>query len=123
MLTHKQKELLEVIIDKSRTDDIVPSYEEMADLIGLKSKSGVHRIIDGLEERGYIRRLPNRHRAIEVIKSPEGKTGYARLALSHARLLAALKGVAGEPTTGQLKVVSDAAIMEAWAAIDAAPEA
>jgi repressor LexA len=71
MLTRKQHELLSFI--QTRLDDsgISPSFEEMKEALDLKSKSGVHRLISALEERGFIRRLPNRARALEVIREPE----------------------------------------------------
>ena len=71
MLTAKQRELL-LFIDKSlKQDGISPSFDEMREALDLKSKSGVHRLISALEERGFIRRLPNRARALEVVKLPE----------------------------------------------------
>lgn len=71
MLTRKQHELLIYIHDRLADDGISPSFEEMKDALGLKSKSGVHRLISALEERDFIRRLPNRARALEVLKIPE----------------------------------------------------
>lgn len=71
MLTHKQMELLRFIQDRLQSDGVPPSFDEMKDALDLKSKSGIHRLITGLEERGFIRRLANRARAIEVIKLPE----------------------------------------------------
>jgi len=71
MLTRKQHELLIYIHDRLADDGISPSFEEMKDALGLKSKSGVHRLISALEERDFIRRLPNRARALEVLKVPE----------------------------------------------------
>ncbi len=71
MLTKKQYQLL-IYIDKNlRENGISPSFDEMKDALNLKSKSGIHRLISGLEERGFIRRLPNRARALEVIQLPE----------------------------------------------------
>lgn len=72
MLTQKQKELLLFIHDRMRADGVPPSFDEMKDALDLKSKSGIHRLITALVERGFIRRLPHRARAIEVIKLPEG---------------------------------------------------
>lgn len=72
MLTRKQKELLLLIRDKLAEDGIPPSFDEMKVALGLKSKSGIHRLITGLEERGFIRRLPHRARALEVLRMPEG---------------------------------------------------
>ena len=71
MLTRKQYELLCYIHDHLAEQGVSPSFEEMKDALDLKSKSGVHRLISALEERGFIRRLPNRARAIEVIKLPD----------------------------------------------------
>ena len=72
MLTKKQKDLLLFIHEKMSEDDIPPSFEEMKDALGLKSKSGIHRLISALVERGYIERLPHRARALEIKKLPDG---------------------------------------------------
>ncbi len=72
MLTKKQKELLLLIHDRMQNGDIAPSFDEMREALGLKSKSGIHRLITGLVERGYLERLPHRARALEVKKLPEG---------------------------------------------------
>ena len=71
MLTAKQHELILFIQQRLEETGISPSFEEMKDALDLKSKSGVHRLISALEERGFIRRLPNRARALEVLKQPE----------------------------------------------------
>ena len=71
MLTKKQKNLLLFINKKLRSSGVSPSYEEMKHSLNLKSKSGIHRLISALEERGFIRRLPHKARALEVIKLPE----------------------------------------------------
>ena len=71
MLTKKQKNLLLFINKKLRSSGVSPSYEEMKNSLNLKSKSGIHRLISALEERGFIRRLPHKARALEVIKLPE----------------------------------------------------
>ena len=71
MLTKKQKNLLLFINKKLRSTGVSPSYEEMKQSLNLKSKSGIHRLISALEERGFIRRLPHKARALEVIKLPE----------------------------------------------------
>ena len=71
MLTQKQKDLLLFIHDRMQSSGVPPSFDEMKDALDLKSKSGIHRLIMALVERGFIRRLPNRARAIEVIKLPE----------------------------------------------------
>ena len=75
MLTRKQAELLRFIQERLRESGVPPSFDEMKDALDLKSKSGIHRLIMALEERGFIRRLPNRARALEVIKLPEGAGG------------------------------------------------
>jgi len=72
MLTRKQKELLLLIRDRLAADGVPPSFDEMKVALGLKSKSGIHRLITGLEERGFIKRLPHRARALEIIRIPEG---------------------------------------------------
>jgi repressor LexA len=71
MLTRKQYELLVYIDKQLRQNGVSPSFDEMKDALGLKSKSGIHRLITGLEERGFIRRLPHRARALEVVRLPE----------------------------------------------------
>ena len=71
MLTAKQRELLLFIDSRLNESGISPSFDEMREALDLKSKSGVHRLISALEERGFIRRLPNRARALEVVKLPE----------------------------------------------------
>jgi repressor LexA len=71
MLTRKQLELLMFINERLKESGIPPSYDEMKDALDLRSKSGIHRLITALEERGFIRRLPNRARALEVIKLPD----------------------------------------------------
>ena len=73
MLTRKQHELLLYINERLSETGVSPSFEEMKDALDLKSKSGVHRLISALEERGFIRRLPNRARALEVLRMPEMK--------------------------------------------------
>ncbi|WP_394653627.1 transcriptional repressor LexA [uncultured Sphingomonas sp.] len=73
MLTKKQHELICFINDSLNESGVSPSFEEMKEALDLKSKSGVHRLISALEERGFLRRLPNRARALEVLKMPERK--------------------------------------------------
>ena len=75
MLTRKQHELLRFIHERLREAGVPPSFDEMKDALDLKSKSGVHRLIMALEERGFIRRLPNRARALEVLRLPDGIAG------------------------------------------------
>tara|TARA_B100001027_G_scaffold211634_1_gene180053 strand:- start:702 stop:1322 length:621 start_codon:yes stop_codon:yes gene_type:complete len=74
MLTHQQQKLLQFINNFQLKSNVTPSFDEMKDGLGLKSKSGIHRILSALEERGYIRKLNNRARAIEVLKIPKNKT-------------------------------------------------
>src|SRR6188508_977136 len=71
MLTAKQRELLLFVNRRLGDTGVSPSFDEMREALDLKSKSGVHRLISALEERGFIRRLPNRARALEVVKLPE----------------------------------------------------
>src|ERR1700677_2550178 len=75
MLTRKQYELLRFISERLKESGVPPSFDEMKDALDLRSKSGIHRLITALEERVFIRRLPNRARAIEVIKLPELSAG------------------------------------------------
>jgi repressor LexA len=71
MLTRKQHELLMFINQRINGAGVSPSFDEMKDALGLKSKSGIHRLITGLEERGFIRRLPHRARALEILRMPQ----------------------------------------------------
>ncbi len=82
MLTRKQLELLLFINERLKEEGVPPSFEEMKEALNLQSKSGVHRLIVALEERGFLKRMPNRARALEVIKLPE----------SHSPSLGAKKG-------------------------------
>lgn len=75
MLTKKQLDLLEFIQKRLQRDGVPPSFDEMKDALDLRSKSGIHRLITALEERGFIRRLAHRARAIEVLKLPESLGG------------------------------------------------
>lgn len=72
MLTRKQRELLLLIRDRLAEEGVPPSFDEMKDSLGLRSKSGIHRLITGLEERGFIKRLPHRARALEIVRLPDG---------------------------------------------------
>ena len=78
MLTRKQFELLRFIHERLKESGVPPSFDEMKDALDLRSKSGIHRLITALEERGFIRRLPNRARALEVIKLPESVASSGR---------------------------------------------
>ena len=75
MLTRKQHELIRFIQARLEESGVSPSFEEMKEALDLKSKSGVHRLISALEERGFIRRLPNRARALEVLRQPDDVSG------------------------------------------------
>jgi repressor LexA len=92
MLTRKQRELLQFIQERLGDTGISPSFDEMKDALGLKSKSGVHRLITGLEERGFIRRLPHRARALEVTRLSDDQMGRSEQAKGAA---AASAGDAG----------------------------
>jgi len=71
VLTRKQNELLMFINKRLNDDGVSPSFDEMKEALRLKSKSGIHRLITGLEERGFLRRLPHRARALQVLKLPD----------------------------------------------------
>jgi len=77
MLTAKQSQLLQFIDRRQRETGVSPSFDEMKAALGLKSKSGVHRLISALEERGFLRRLPNRARALEILHMPERQPSLA----------------------------------------------
>jgi repressor LexA len=81
MLTAKQHELLQFIQRRLEATGISPSFEEMKEALDLKSKSGVHRLISALEERGFIRRLPNRARALEVVREAENVAAERKIAV------------------------------------------
>ncbi|MBO4521373.1 MAG: transcriptional repressor LexA [Alphaproteobacteria bacterium] len=97
MLTKRQYQLLMLIEKKLREDGVSPSFEEMKEAIGLKSKSGIHRLISGLEERGFIRRLPNKARALEILRLPDNQ---AETALS-------AKGLISKQTTQSFSRLSE----------------
>ena len=82
MLTVKQRELLLFIDSRLKESGVSPSFDEMREALELKSKSGVHRLISALEERQFIRRLPNRARALEVIKMPDGVSATIAAAMA-----------------------------------------
>lgn len=106
MLTKKQIELLEFIQKRMARDGVPPSFDEMKDALDLRSKSGIHRLITALEERGFIRRLPHRARALEILRLPDSiardpKAGFTPSVISNDR-----------PTTphGAMSVTDSAAI-------------
>ncbi|WP_416897155.1 MAG: transcriptional repressor LexA [Minwuia sp.] len=82
MLTRKQQQLLLYIHDYLKENGVSPSFDEMKEALDLKSKSGIHRLIMALEERGFIRRLPHRARALEVVKLPDSATPEGRSAMA-----------------------------------------
>lgn len=75
MLTKKQLDLLQFIHARVQKDGVSPSFDEMKDALDLRSKSGIHRLITALEERGFLRRLPNKARALEIVKLPDSMEG------------------------------------------------
>jgi repressor LexA len=77
MLTRKQRDLLEFIHTRTQRDGVPPSFDEMKEALDLRSKSGIHRLITALEECGFIRRLAHRARAIEIVRMPEGTSGFS----------------------------------------------
>ncbi|WP_309664239.1 transcriptional repressor LexA [Tabrizicola sp.] len=88
MLTRKQLELLDFIKNRMDRDGVPPSFDEMKDALDLRSKSGIHRLITALEERGFIRRLAHRARALEIIKLPEAmeKPGFSPRVIAGDRI-------------------------------------
>ena len=99
MLTEKQRELLLYIHERMQERGVPPSFDEMKDALDLKSKSGIHRLITALVERGFIRRLPHRARAIEVIKLPENQSASAQASVeARARGFSVIEG-SGPPKT------------------------
>ncbi|MDE3029259.1 MAG: transcriptional repressor LexA, partial [Paracoccaceae bacterium] len=88
MLTRKQLELLDFINTRVQKDGVPPSFDEMKDALDLKSKSGIHRLITALEERGFIRRLAHRARALEIVKLPEAmeRTGFTPKVIAGDRI-------------------------------------
>src|SRR5277367_220008 len=96
MLTKKQYELLLFINKRLNEHGVSPSFDEMKEALNLRSKSGIHRLITGLEERGFIRRLPHRARALEIARLPENVAA----APTAARLPAAAAATNGNGTNG-----------------------
>lgn len=109
MLTRKQHELLLFLHAHLNEHGVSPSFDEMKEALGLKSKSGIHRLITGLEERGFIRRLPHRARAIEVVRLPEnmgGKTGFAPNVIEGGRRPGLSPGLSGAKVANDSEAVS-----------------
>lgn len=110
MLTRKQQELLVFIDERLRGDGVSPSFEEMKDALQLRSKSGVHRLINALEERRFIRRLPNRARALEILQMPEAMRS-ARPALTLVPPVAALAATPQRPPVQAMIAANDTVIV------------
>lgn len=110
MLTKKQYELLLFIRDRLSQSGVSPSFDEMKEALKLKSKSGVHRLITALEERGFIRRLPHRARALEVVKLPEAATARATTAAGFAPNV--IEGRFAGNTIPGAKTAADGGIMD-----------
>ena len=105
MLTTKQHELLCFVDERLKETGVSPSFEEMKEALGLKSKSGIHRLISALEERDFIRRLPNRARALEVLKLPEG--GIAKSAPSKVVNMTDAQPASSAPRMKELPVAAN----------------
>ena len=104
MLTRKQYELLMFIHERVRESGIPPSFDEMKDALDLKSKSGIHRLITALEERGFLRRLEKRARALEIIKLPDNMAETLRPATTRSQVQRMSPGRHGR---GEARVSSD----------------
>ena len=118
MLTRKQNELLMFINKRLNDDGVSPSFDEMKEALRLKSKSGIHRLITGLEERGFLRRLPHRARALQVLKLPDAAAMPAanvtpllsRLGMAEGREGFVPQVIRGErvPLSGAIQVANEA---------------
>lgn len=104
MLTRKQIDLLKLIHTRMERDGIAPSFDEMKDALDLRSKSGIHRLITALEERGFIRRLPHRARAIEVLKLPDSLARAGHVARVIDGGVADDRSRAAQPPAGAMPV-------------------
>ena len=102
MLTRKQSELLTYIQARLAESGVSPSFEEMKEALELKSKSGVHRLISALEERGFIRRRPNRARALEILRMPEAQAGTVSNLKAPAATPSAANDVIDLPLHGRI---------------------
>jgi repressor LexA len=105
MLTRKQQELLLFIHERMKESGVPPSFDEMKDALDLASKSGIHRLITALEERGFIRRLPNRARALEVIKLPEAYSNSLQPRRGFSPSV--IEGSLGKPKPAPVKPAND----------------
>lgn len=99
MLTRKQLELLMFINERLKESGVPPSFDEMKDALDLRSKSGIHRLITALEERGFIRRLPNRARALEVIKLPDAVNPHLNASRQRGFTPSVIEGRLGKAPT------------------------
>lgn len=111
MLTRKQMELLEFIQKRVARDGVPPSFDEMKDALDLRSKSGIHRLITALEERGFIRRLAHRARALEIVKLPEAMGGEPTAPPRAGFVPKVIAGDRTDPPRGALSV-SDMGALE-----------
>lgn len=109
MLTQKQRELLLFIHNRIELDGVSPSFDEMKDALHLASKSGIHRLITALEERGFLRRLPHRARALEVLKLPPNPQHDAHQAASKPRISRAGSGVEETQSPFEISVLGQIA--------------
>ena len=116
MLTRKQLELLMFINERLKESGIPPSFDEMKDALDLRSKSGIHRLITALEERGFIRRLPNRARALEVIRLPDAvnpslaagrQRGFTPNVIEGRLGMAPERPARGDPARGDMEAAND----------------
>ncbi|HEY5239245.1 MAG TPA: transcriptional repressor LexA [Rhizomicrobium sp.] len=108
MLTRKQYELLMFIHERVRETGIPPSFDEMKDALDLKSKSGIHRLIMALEERGYLRRMEKRARALEILKLPENVSDNLRPATTRSQAQRLNQPTAARHTRGENRIQADA---------------
>jgi repressor LexA len=108
MLTPKQKELLLFIHERVQESGVPPSYDEMKDALDLRSKSGIHRLITALEERGFIRRLPHRARALEIIKLPESAANAARSYKRRGFAPSIIEGSRGKYSAAEAQAIREA---------------
>jgi len=132
MLTAKQKELLLYIHERIKETGVSPSFDEMKEALDLASKSGIHRLITALEERGFLRRLPHRARALEVLKMPDsatpaaparGRGAFRPSVVTETRSSGAANGGFGVPILGQIAAgVPIEAIQTEVGRVDAPPD-
>ena len=106
MLTNKQSQLLTLIRDRLKDTGIAPSYDEMATILDLKSKSGIHRLIVALEERGFVRRIPNRARAIEIIRLPEALSPSKGATTTSATKVSVIGCIGAGTPISAMKIIS-----------------